>query len=121
MTICLPQVAGHVDTSPFPPEFLWGAATSAYQIEGAADVDGRGASIWDTFARVPGCVRNGDTGDVAADHYHRWREDVALMAQLGLCAYRFSIAWPRIQPDGRGRINRKGLDFYARLVDELRP
>jgi beta-glucosidase len=121
MTICPPQgVAEPVDTFPFPPGFLWGAATSAYQIEGAVDADGRGPSIWDTFARVPGRVYNGDTGDVAADHYHRWREDVALMAQLGLSAYRFSIAWPRIQPDGRGRVNRKGLDFYARLADELR-
>jgi len=120
MTICLPQeVAESTDTSPFPPGFLWGAATSAYQIEGAVDAEGRGACIWDTFARVPGRIRNGDTGDVAADHYHRWGEDVALMAQLGLSAYRFSIAWPRIQPDGRGRVNRRGLDFYARLVDEL--
>jgi beta-glucosidase len=121
MTIRLPQEAAEsVDTSPFPPGFLWGAATSAYQIEGAVDADGRGASIWDTFARIPGRTRNGDTGDVAAGHYHRWREDVALMAQLGLSAYRFSIAWPRVQPAGRGQVNRKGLDFYARLVDELR-
>jgi len=121
MTISLPrEVAEPVDTSPFPPGFLWGAATSAYQIEGAVDVDGRGPCIWDTFARVPARVRNGDTGDIAADHYRRWREDVALMARLGLSAYRFSIAWPRVQPHGRGRVNRKGLDFYARLVDELR-
>jgi beta-glucosidase len=113
------RTAESVDTAPFPPGFVWGAATSAYQIEGAVDADGRGRSIWDTFSRVPGRVRNGDTGDTAADHYHRWREDVALMAQLGLSAYRFSIAWPRIQPDGRGRVDRRGLDFYARLVDEL--
>jgi beta-glucosidase len=111
--------AQSVDMAPFPPGFLWGAATSAYQIEGAVNVDGRGPSIWDTFARAPQRTRNGDTGDVAADHYHRWGEDVALMARLGLSAYRFSIAWPRIQPNGRGRVNRKGLDFYARLVDEL--
>jgi beta-glucosidase len=104
----------------FPPGFVWGAATSAYQIEGAVNADGRGLSIWDTFARVPGRVLGGDTGDVAADHYHRWREDVALMARLGLSAYRFSVAWPRVQPAGRGRINRAGLDFYGRLVDELR-
>jgi beta-glucosidase len=107
-------------TEPFPPGFVWGAATSAYQIEGAVDADGRGPSIWDTFARVPGRVLGGDTGDVAADHYHRWREDVALMARLGLSAYRFSIAWPRIQPDGRGPVNLKGVEFYSRLVDELR-
>ncbi|GAA0727311.1 GH1 family beta-glucosidase [Dactylosporangium roseum] len=109
-----------IGTAPFPPGFLWGASTSAYQIEGAVAADGRGASIWDTFAGVPGRVHNGDTGDVAADHYHRWREDVALMARLGLSAYRFSVAWPRVQPDGHGRVNRKGLDFYDRLVDELR-
>jgi beta-glucosidase len=121
MTIGAPhEAAESVDTSPFPPGFLWGAATSAYQIEGAVDADGRGTSIWDTFCRIPGRVYNGDTGDVAADHYHRMPEDVALMAQLGLSAYRFSIAWPRVQPDGRGRVNRKGLDFYARLAEELR-
>jgi beta-glucosidase len=120
MTIGVQPDNQPVDTSLFPPGFLWGAATSAYQIEGAVDVDGRGACIWDTFARMPERTRNGDTGDVAADHYHRWGEDVALMAELGLSAYRFSIAWPRVQPDGRGQVNRKGLDFYARLVDELR-
>ena len=119
MTICRPDAAHSADTSRFPPGFVWGAATSAYQIEGAVG-DGRGPSIWDTFSRVPGRVRNSDTGDIAADHYHRWREDVALMAQLGLSAYRFSIAWPRIQPDGRGRADRRGLDFYAGLADELR-
>ncbi|HYN97229.1 MAG TPA: GH1 family beta-glucosidase [Pilimelia sp.] len=103
----------------FPPGFLWGAATAAYQIEGAADADGRGASIWDTFSRTPGRVRDGDTGDVACDHYHRYRDDVRLMAELGLSSYRFSLAWPRIQPAGSGAVNQAGLDFYRRLVDEL--
>ncbi|HLV59376.1 MAG TPA: GH1 family beta-glucosidase [Natronosporangium sp.] len=103
----------------FPAGFRWGAATAAYQIEGAVDEDGRGPSIWDTFCRVPGAVAGGDTGDVACDHYHRFREDVKLMADLGLSAYRFSVAWPRVQPDGR-RVNQAGLDFYRRLVDELR-
>jgi beta-glucosidase len=103
----------------FPAGFLWGAATSAYQIEGATRADGRGESIWDTFCRQPGRVHAGDTGDVAADHYHRWREDVALMADLGLGAYRFSVAWPRIQPDGTGPADRRGLGFYERLVDHL--
>jgi beta-glucosidase len=103
----------------FPSDFVWGAATASYQIEGAVDEDGRGPSIWDTFSRRPGAVLNGDTGDVATDHYHRMAEDVALMADLGLGAYRFSLAWPRIQPDGSGRANQAGLDFYSRLVDEL--
>ncbi len=103
----------------FPQNFLWGAATSSYQIEGAAQEDGRGESIWDRFARVPGKVEDGSNGDVACDHYHRAREDVRLMKSLGLQAYRFSIAWPRIQPEGRGRPNPKGLDFYSRLVDQL--
>jgi beta-glucosidase len=103
----------------FPDGFLWGAATAAYQIEGAVHADGRGRSIWDTFSHTPGHILGGDTGDVAVDHYHRWREDVALMADLGLRAYRFSIAWPRIQPDGRDAANRAGLDFYSRLVDAL--
>src|SRR4029453_9110750 len=103
----------------FPDRFLWGAATAAYQIEGAAHEDGRGLSIWDTFSRSPGMVRNGDTGDTAADHYHRWQDDVALMRELGLRAYRFSIAWPRIQPTGRGAPNQRGLDFYRRLLDGL--
>ena len=105
--------------SEFPPGFLWGAATAAYQIEGATRADGRGESIWDRFARAPGNVARGETGDVACDHYHRWREDVALMKSLGLRAYRFSIAWPRVLPLGRGAINQAGLDFYRRLVDEL--
>ncbi|GAA0655474.1 GH1 family beta-glucosidase [Kitasatospora atroaurantiaca] len=103
----------------FPTGFVWGAATAAYQIEGAAAEDGRTPSIWDTFSRTPGKVRNGDTGDIAADHYHRYREDVALMAELGLGAYRFSLSWPRIRPGGTGPANAAGLDFYDRLVDEL--
>ncbi|SDY07366.1 broad-specificity cellobiase [Micromonospora pattaloongensis] len=104
----------------FPEGFVWGAATAAYQIEGAAHDDGRGPSIWDTFCRTPGKVHAGHTGDVACDHYHRYPDDVALMAELGLHAYRFSVAWPRIQPDGSGPVNPRGLDFYDRLVDELR-
>ena len=103
----------------FPPDFLWGAATAAYQVEGATHEDGRGQSIWDTFSATPGKVHHGDTGDVADDHYHRYQEDVDLMARLGLAAYRFSIAWPRILPQGRGSVNAKGLDFYERLVDAL--
>jgi beta-glucosidase len=103
----------------FPEGFVWGAATSAYQIEGAVDEDGRGRSIWDTFSHTPGRTAGGENGDVAVDHYHRFREDVALMAQLGLRAYRFSISWPRVQPGGRGPVNERGLDFYRRLVDEL--
>ncbi|TDD09123.1 beta-glucosidase [Nonomuraea deserti] len=99
--------------------FLWGTATAAYQIEGAVHEDGRGVSIWDTFAHEAGRTRDGHTGDVACDHYHRWREDVALMSGLGLNAYRFSIAWPRVQPAGSGAVNEKGLDFYDRLVDTL--
>ncbi|MEV4671964.1 GH1 family beta-glucosidase [Actinomadura sp. NPDC049382] len=102
-----------------PEGFRWGVATAAYQIEGAVDEDGRGPSTWDTFARTPGRVRDGHTGDVACDHYHRWPEDVALMAGLGVDAYRFSIAWPRVQPSGSGPVNAKGLDFYDRLVDGL--
>ena len=103
----------------FPPDFLWGAATAAYQIEGAADADGRGPSIWDTFSRTPGKVLDGDTGDVACDHYHRYRDDVALLARMGMNAYRFSVSWPRVQPGGSGQLNPKGIDFYQRLVDEL--
>jgi beta-glucosidase len=103
----------------FPVDFRWGAATAAYQIEGAATEDGRTRSIWDTFSHTPGRVRGADTGDVACDHYHRYREDVAAMARLGLGAYRFSVSWPRVQPGGRGPANQAGLDFYRRLVDEL--
>lgn len=106
--------------SGFPDGFVFGAATAAYQIEGAARADGRGESIWDRFSHTPGKVANGDTGDDACDHYHRWREDLDLMQSLGLGGYRFSIAWPRIQPDGRGPANRKGLDFYRRLAEGLR-
>jgi beta-glucosidase len=103
----------------FPEGFSWGAATAAYQIEGATTADGRGVSIWDTFSRVPGKVRRGDTGDVACDSYHRYREDVALLASLGLSDYRFSISWPRIQPGGAGAVNQKGVDYYRALLDEL--
>jgi beta-glucosidase len=103
----------------FPRDFAWGAATAAYQIEGATHADGRGESIWDRFCRTPGKVANGDTGDEACDHYHRWRDDLELMSELGLQGYRFSIAWPRIQPEGRGPANQKGLDFYRRLVEGL--
>ena len=103
----------------FPTDFLWGAATASYQIEGAAHEDGRGLSIWDQFASIPGKVYQGENGDIAADHYHRVPEDVALMAELGLNAYRFSIAWPRILPQGTGTPNTRGLDFYDRLVDTL--
>ncbi len=103
----------------FPPDFLWGAAASAYQIEGAWNEDGRGPSIWDTFVRRPGKVWRGQTGDVAADHYHHWAADVDLMAGLGIQAYRFSVSWPRVLPQGAGPVNQKGLDFYDRLVDAL--
>ncbi len=102
-----------------PADFVWGAATSAYQIEGAAAEDGRTPSIWDTFSHTPGAVANGDHGDVACDHYHRMPEDVALLADLGLDAYRFSLSWPRIQPGGKGPADARGLAFYDRLVDEL--
>ncbi len=103
----------------FPTDFLWGAATSSYQIEGAWDQDGRGESIWDRFSRQPGAIKDGSNGDVACDHYNRWRDDIAIMKQLGLQVYRFSIAWPRILPSGRGAVNQKGLKFYSDLVDEL--
>ncbi|GAA3619834.1 GH1 family beta-glucosidase [Kineosporia mesophila] len=103
----------------FPEDFVFGGATAAYQIEGAAAADGRGLSIWDVFSHTPGRTVNGDSGDVAIDHYHRYKDDVAIMASLGLEAYRFSVSWPRIQPDGRGRGLEAGLDFYSRLTDEL--
>jgi beta-glucosidase len=103
----------------FPPGFTWGAATAAYQIEGAVNADGRGVSIWDTFSRVPGKIRRGDTGDIACDSYHRYPEDVAIMSSLGLRAYRFSLSWPRIQPGGSGPVNQRGLDYYRALLDEL--
>ena len=103
----------------FPAGFAWGAATAAYQIEGAVAEDGRGPSVWDTFSHRAGAVRHGDTGDVTADHYHRWPEDIELMSALGIAAYRFSIAWPRVQPGGQGPANERGLDFYDRLTDAL--
>ncbi len=112
--------ADRLSATSFPSGFLWGAATSAYQVEGAVDEEGRGLSIWDTFSHAPGRTAGGETGDVACDHYHRHAEDVALMASLGLGAYRFSVAWPRIQPEGRGPPNQAGLDFYRCLVAELR-
>jgi beta-glucosidase len=104
----------------FPDGFLWGTATASYQIEGAVGEGGRGASIWDTFSHTPGKVYRGDTGDIACDHYHRLERDLDLMSDLGLEAYRFSVAWPRVQPTGSGTPNREGLDFYRRLVDGLR-
>ena len=100
-------------------EFIWGVATSSYQIEGAANEDGRGKSIWDTFCKVPGKVANFDNGDIACDHYHRFKEDLDLMKWMGVKAYRFSVAWPRVIPDGVGRVNEMGLDFYDRLIDSL--
>jgi beta-glucosidase len=103
----------------FPKDFLWGAATASYQIEGAWDKHGKGESIWDRFAHTPGKILNGDTGDVADDHYRLWKKDIGLMKKLGLQAYRFSISWPRLLPAGRGKVNQKGLDFYSRLVDGL--
>jgi beta-glucosidase len=117
------QPISHASTSPegaiaFPAGFLWGSATAAYQIEGAAAEDGRRPSIWDAFSQVPGAIANGDRGDVACDHYHRMPEDVALMAELGLTSYRFSVSWARVRPDG-GAVNPRGLEFYDRLVDEL--
>jgi beta-glucosidase len=121
MTTAFREQERHDDaTLRFPSDFLWGAATAAYQIEGGTTADGRGPSVWDTFSRRPGAVAGGDTGDVACDHYHRYRDDVTLMARLRLPAYRFSVAWPRIQPSGQGPANQPGLDFYDRLVDELR-
>lgn len=103
----------------FPEGFLWGVATSSYQIEGAVDEDGRGPSIWDTQCQTPGMVRDGHTGEIATDHYHRYRDDVGLMKRLGVRSYRFSVAWPRVLPAGVGTLNPAGLDFYSRLVDEL--
>ena len=108
-----------MDTSIFPKDFIWGTATSSYQVEGAANEDGRGPSIWDTFSRIPDKVFNGQTGDVASDQYHRYKEDIALMKQLGASAYRFSIAWPRLFPAGSGQKNEKGFAYYDRLIDAL--
>jgi len=107
------------DPAALGKDFVWGASTSSYQIEGAVNEGGRRASIWDVFCRTPGKVENGENGDIACDHYHRYPEDVALLRKLGVDAYRFSVAWPRIFPNGRGKINSAGLDFYQRLVDEL--
>ncbi len=103
----------------FPKGFIWGTATASYQIEGAVNEDGRGKTIWDRFSHTPGKIENGDTGDIACDHYHRYREDTAMMKELGLNAYRFSIAWSRILPEGKGQVNQKGIDFYNSLIDEL--
>src|SRR6201996_7128284 len=103
----------------FPDGFLWGVSTASYQIEGAVAEDGRGPSIWDTFTHTPGRTAGGATGDVACDHYHRWREDIAVMRSLGAGAYRFSVAWPRVVPGGGGAVNKAGLAFYDRLVDGL--
>ncbi len=108
-----------VGTASFPDGFVWGASTAAYQIEGAVSADGRSPSVWDTFSHTPGKVRGGDTGDIACDSYHRYREDIALLASLGLSSYRFSLSWPRIQPGGRGPANQRGLDYYRALLDEL--
>ncbi len=106
-------------TTAFPADFSWGAATAAYQIEGAVHEDGRGESIWDRFCATPGKVRNGESGAIACDFYHRFPDDIGLMRELGLDAFRLSIAWPRILPEGRGKVNQAGLDFYDRLIDEL--
>ena len=103
----------------FPKGFLWGSATAAYQVEGAWNVDGRGESIWDRFAHTPGKIKGGANGDVACDSYHRYREDIAIMRSLGMRTYRFSIAWPRVQPGGSGPANAKGLDYYKRVTDAL--
>jgi beta-glucosidase len=107
------------ELSQFPPDFVWGAASASYQVEGGVDEGGRGESIWDRFCATPGKVRNGDSGAIACDFFHRHRDDIALMKELGIDAFRLSIAWPRIVPQGRGEVNREGLDFYDRLVDEL--
>lgn len=109
----------HTELDPFPKDFLWGSASAAYQVEGAWNLDGKGKSVWDEFVRIPNKTFKGSNGDVAVDHYHRFKEDIALMAEQGLKTYRFSIAWTRILPDGRGKINQKGLDFYSDLIDEL--
>src|SRR5256714_12754457 len=122
MSVIPDQIESTVDSAPvghrFPAGFVWGAATAAFQVEGSTTVDGRTDSIWDEFCRRPGAVVAGDTGDPAADHYRRYEHDVALMSDLGLRAYRFSVAWPRVRPDG-GAVNPVGLDFYERLVGRL--
>src|SRR5690606_13066983 len=111
--------AGEPLSRSLPAGFVWGAATSAYQIEGGVDLDGRGRSIWDAFCDVPGAIADSSSGAVACDHRNRWREDVALMNDLGIDAYRFSVAWPRVQPEGSGPVSKSGLDFYRSLVDAL--
>ena len=103
----------------FPDNFLWGAATASYQIEGAWNKHGKGESTWDRFTHTSGNIKNNDTGDVADDHYRLWKKDIGLMKKIGLKAYRFSISWPRILPTGRGKVNQKGIDFYSKLVDGL--
>ena len=102
----------------FPKDFLWGSASAAYQIEGAYNEDGKGMSNWDNFVRIPGKTFKGTTGDIAVDHYHRYKEDIALMAEMGLKTYRFSIAWTRIYPTGNGELNQKGVEFYQNIIDE---
>jgi len=111
--------ATHLDLDSFPPEFLWGAATAAYQIEGGADEGGRGPSIWDVFSHRPGAILNGDTGDVACDHYHRWETDLDIAESIGLQAYRFSVSWARLQPSGEGSLNARGVEFYRGLLEGL--
>ena len=103
----------------FPKDFLWGSATASYQVEGAWDIDGRGESIWDRFSHSAGNVKGGWTGDVACDNYHRYREDIAIMKQMNIRSYRYSIAWPRIQPSGSGTSNQRGIDYYKRLTDAV--
>ncbi|MFI9817350.1 GH1 family beta-glucosidase [Saccharothrix variisporea] len=119
MDTTAPTVGSNPAIDTLPATFRWGVATSAYQIEGAVHEDGRGPSIWDTYCRTPGMVHDDDNGDIACDHYHRMPEDVALIASLGVDTYRFSVAWPRVQPGGKGPVNAAGLAFYDRLVDEL--
>ena len=111
--------AGGKAGGPFPKDFIWGAATAAYQVEGAAYDDGKGPSVWDVFCKKKGVIFEGDTGDVACDHYNRFKEDIALMKSLGVKSYRFSVSWPRVLPEGIGASNPKGLDFYSRLIDEV--
>ena len=103
----------------FPNDFIWGTATSAYQIEGASEKDGKGPSIWDAFASIPGKTRNGETGAIACDHFHKFKEDIQLMKDMGITAYRFSISWSRLMPTGKGKINESGIQFYSDLIDEL--
>ena len=107
------------ETKGFPKDFLWGSASAAYQVEGGWDADGKGVSNWDKFVRIPGKTFKATTGDKAVDHYHRYKEDVKLMAEMGLKTYRFSIAWTRIYPNGNGEVNEKGLEFYDNLINEL--